>query len=66
MIAEDMVKTMVSELEKLITTERVIGKPQTFGDITVIPVCSIGFGFGAGGGKGINNEIKGYCQGDPE
>jgi len=58
MIAEDMVKTMVAELEKLISTETIIGKPQTFDGITIIPVCSVGFGFGAGGGAGTGGEGK--------
>lgn len=58
MIVEDMIKTMVVELEKLISTETVIGKPQTFDGITIIPVCSIGFGFGAGGGAGTAGEGK--------
>lgn len=53
-----MVKTVVSELERLISTETVVGKPQTFGDVTIIPVCSVGFGFGAGGGSGTAAEGK--------
>ncbi len=66
MIVEDMVKTMVAELEKLISTETVIGKPQTFDGITVIPVCSIGFGFGAGGGTGAGQDKEGKSKGSGE
>jgi uncharacterized spore protein YtfJ len=58
MIGGDMVKTLVVELEKLISTEKIVGKPQTFGDVTIIPVCSVGFGFGAGGGSGTASEDK--------
>ncbi len=58
MIGEDIVKTLVAELERLVSTEKIVGKAQTFGDVTVIPVCSIGFGFGAGGGAGSGCEGK--------
>jgi len=64
--AEDMIKIMVSELGKLISTETVIGKPQTFDGITIIPVCGIGFGFGAGGGSGTGEGEEGKGKGSGE
>jgi len=52
MNTEDMFKTMISELEKMISTDTVVGEPQSFGEITIIPVSSVGFAFGAGAGSG--------------
>lgn len=49
---EKLIKTTTQELEKLVSTETVIGKPQTFEGKVVIPVNKIQFGFGAGGGTG--------------
>ncbi len=54
---EKLVKTTTQELEKLVSTDTVIGKPQTFEGKTVIPVNKIQFGFGAGGGTG-----EGKCK----
>ena len=53
---EKLVKTTVEELEKLVSTETIIGKPQTFEGNMVIPVCKVGFGFGVGGGSGTGKE----------
>ena len=52
MDVEKLVKTTTQELEKLVSTETVIGKPQTIAGKVIIPVCKVGFGFGAGGGMG--------------
>ena len=49
---ENLIKTTTQELEKLVATEMVVGKPQTFEGKTLIPVSKISFGFGAGGGIG--------------
>ena len=50
---ENLVKTTLGEIEKVLSTRTVVGEPITIeGGITLIPLISIGFGFGAGGGQG--------------
>lgn len=52
MIVEDLVKTTLEEIEKVLNTRTVVGEPIVIEGITLIPLISIGFGFGAGGGEG--------------
>lgn len=49
---ENLVKTALSEIERLLSTKTVVGEPITAEGNTIIPLISIGFGFGAGGGTG--------------
>ena len=49
---ENLLKTTLAEVERLLNSRTVVGDPITVGDATIIPLVSIGFGFGAGGGSG--------------
>ena len=49
---EKLVKTTLSEIEKLLNTKSVVGEPITVDGNTIIALSSFGFGFGAGGGSG--------------
>ena len=49
---EDLVKTSMGEIERLLNTKTVVGDPITLEGTTIIPLVSLGFGFGAGGGTG--------------
>lgn len=49
---EDLLKTSMGEIERLLNTNTVVGEPMTFEGSTIIPLVSVGFGFGAGGGTG--------------
>ena len=51
-VVENLVKTTLGEIEKVLSTRTVVGEPITIQDVTLIPLISIGFGFGAGGGEG--------------
>ena len=51
-IVEDLVKTTLGEIEKVLSTRTVVGEPITIEGRTLIPLISVGFGFGAGGGEG--------------
>ncbi len=51
-IVENLVKTSLGEIEKVLTARTVVGDPITIEDITLIPVISVGFAFGAGGAEG--------------
>ena len=51
-VVENLAKTTLGEIEKVISTKTVVGEPMTIEGITLIPLISAGFGFGAGGGSG--------------
>ena len=51
-IVDDLVKTTLGEIEKVLSTRTVVGEPITIDGTTLIPLISVGFGFGAGGGSG--------------
>jgi uncharacterized spore protein YtfJ len=49
---QDLLKTTLGEIERLLNTRTVVGEPIAVEGSTIIPLISIGFGFGAGGGSG--------------
>ena len=51
-IVENLVKTTLGEIEKVLSTKTVVGEPITVEGATLIPLISAGFGFGAAGGEG--------------
>lgn len=53
---EDLLKTSMGEIERLLNTKTVVGEPIVIGDTTIIPLISVGFGFGVGGGSGTAPE----------
>jgi sporulation protein YtfJ len=55
MALEDLMKEVSAELERLVSTETVIGKTMVVGETTIIPVTKVSFGFGTGGGEGKKN-----------
>ena len=46
---ENLTRTTVSEIVKVLNTRTVVGEPTTIDGRTIIPLVTIGFGFGAGG-----------------
>ncbi len=60
---QNLVKTCVQEIERLLTTKTVIGEPMVVEGNTLIPLISIGFGFGAGGGSGKGQKERGEGTG---
>jgi len=55
---EKLVKTTLGEMEKVLGSKTVIGEPITVADSTIIPLLSIGFGFGGAGGSGMGDSKK--------
>jgi uncharacterized spore protein YtfJ len=49
---EELIKTTLGEIERVLSTKAVVGEPMTIEGKTIIPLVSIGFGFGGGGGSG--------------
>ncbi|MFO7967643.1 MAG: spore germination protein GerW family protein [Archaeoglobaceae archaeon] len=52
MATEDIIRTMVDELQKLLATGNLIGQTMEYDDKIIIPVSKMGFGFGSGSGEG--------------
>ena len=48
---EGLIERVMGELHRIVQTKTVIGEPVEAGDLTLIPVSKITFGFGAGGGQ---------------
>jgi uncharacterized spore protein YtfJ len=42
----------MGEIDKMVSSKRVVGDPIEIDGKTIIPLISVGFGFGAGGGSG--------------
>ncbi len=51
-IADNLARTTLGEIEKMLVSKKVVGEPMTYEGRTIIPLISVGFGFGAGGGSG--------------
>jgi uncharacterized spore protein YtfJ len=63
---EDLLKTSLSEVERLLNSKTVVGEPIKIDDNTLIPLISLGFGFGAGGGTGKGELSPGKSEGKGE
>jgi uncharacterized spore protein YtfJ len=49
---EQIIKTTLAEIEKILNTGTVMGEPVKVDGSTVIPLVKVGFGFGMGSGSG--------------
>jgi len=49
---ENLLKTTLAEIERLLNTRTVVGDPITVEGSTIIPLVAVGFAFGGGGGSG--------------
>ncbi len=56
MALQETLETLLSQLKHIAKSETIFGDPVVAGDITIIPVSKISFGFAAGGGS--KNESK--------
>ena len=63
---EKLLKTSIEEIERVLSTKTVVGDAITVGDVTLIPLVSLGFGFGAGGGSGKGKIPSGDVKGEGE
>ena len=59
---KENVEALVDRLENLLVSKTIVGDPVVSGDITIIPVMSVGFGFGIGSGEGPD-AVKGGGKG---
>jgi uncharacterized spore protein YtfJ len=47
---ESLFGKAIGEIERILTTKTVVGEPMTVEGNTLIPLISVGFGFGVGAG----------------
>jgi uncharacterized spore protein YtfJ len=63
---ENLLKTTLAEVERILNTRTVVGEPITIEGNTIIPLVSLGFCFGGGGGSGKEQKaanMEGYGAG---
>lgn len=46
---QNFIDTLLEKMKTSIKTESVVGDPITIGEITIVPIAKVTFGFGAGG-----------------
>jgi len=63
---EKLLKASMEEIERVLNTKTVVGDAITVGDVTMIPLVSLGFGFGACGGSGKGKIPSGDAKGEGE
>jgi len=63
---EKLLKTSMAEIERVLSTNTVVGDKIEVGDVTMIPLVSLGFGFGAGGGSGKGEIPTSGAKGEGE
>lgn len=63
---ESLLKTSLEEIERVLDSKTVVGDQIKVGDVTMIPLVSLGFGFGAGGGSGKGEIPTGGAKGEGE
>ena len=63
MSVDDLIKTLLGEFQQIVKTETVVGEPVTVGEVTIIPVSKVSFGFGAGGRGGESGKKGGSGTG---
>lgn len=63
---EKLLKSSMAEIERVLNTKTVVGDKIEVGDVTMIPLVSLGFGFGAGGGSGKGEIPTSGAKGEGE
>lgn len=60
---DDVIKTTVDELLKVLATDNVIGETMEVGDKVIIPITKVGLAFASGSGMGSMGSQKGAGAG---
>ena len=60
---QELLDTLIKDIEQVAKTETIVGEPMTVGANTVIPVVRLSVGFGAGGGEGRGTDAKTNTEG---
>jgi len=59
MSVDELIRTLLGEFQQIVKTETVVGEPVIVGEVTIIPVSKVSFGFGAGGSGGKGEKSGG-------
>ncbi len=59
---QNFIDTLLEKMKTTIKTESVVGDPITVGEITIVPIAKVTFGFGAGG-EDLDTKNKGFGGG---
>lgn len=54
-VVKENLDSLFGNLEKFLKTETVVGEPIVVGEVTLVPIISVMFGCGTGGGTGKDN-----------
>ena len=60
---QELLNTLIEDIERIAKTETIVGEPIMVGSNTVVPVIRLSVGFGAGGGEGQGTDAKTSAQG---
>jgi uncharacterized spore protein YtfJ len=68
---DELVNSLMKQLYRVSKSESVVGKPMTFADSAVVPLCKVSVGFGTGSGdvtgeasrRGANFDVGGVGGG---
>lgn len=55
----DLMENILQTLERNLNTKSIMGEPITIGEITLIPVMDLMFGYGGGSGEGKDEKSQG-------
>ena len=55
-MAAENAEVLFKNLERFLKTETVVGEPIVVGETTLIPLISVSFGCGTGGGNGVDGK----------
>lgn len=55
---QDLIDTLIKNVQQIAKTETIVGETLRVGTSTVIPVIRLNLGFGAGGGEGEGTDPK--------
>ena len=58
-VVKENLETLFDKLEKFLKSETVIGEPIVIGETTLVPIISVMFGCGTGGGSGKDTKGNG-------
>ena len=59
-----LIDTLMHNVERMVSTRRVIGEPFQVGNVTLIPIMTATLGVGAGGGGGTGPVSEGRMTGE--
>jgi uncharacterized spore protein YtfJ len=55
-VVKENLETLFENLQKFLKSETVIGEPIVIGETTLVPIISVMFGCGTGGGRGVDGK----------